>query len=429
MKLLCTADIHIGRTSSHLINRAPDTRSITTVQMWRDIVQCAIDNQVNMLLIAGDIVDRDNRYFEAFGPLEEGFRRLAENQIVTVAVAGNHDVDVFPRLNRAIDHEYLHLLGHNGVWERYTCGDKDDPLLYIDGWSFPSQHVLDSPLSSYDLPPSTDVPVLCLLHGDLDQSSSQYAPITKSAMTNYQIDCWLLGHIHSPSLGRLANGSYYLYPGSPLAMDPGERGQHGPWLIELQGRTFLEPRQIALSRVRYVEIEISLSGFDNPDLLQPHISSSIRDQLIHQIRDPGHLEYLSCRLRLTGRTSHRRNLPEILPDLKRDFALPVHDATAFIERIVDDTKPEIDINELAREKSPPGLLASLLLELESGELSPKHRDLREDVKRQMAGLFCAKPYVPLLADDDQPGQVIVHDHLTKSATKLLDILLTQREQT
>ena len=55
--------------------------------------------------LAGDLVERDNALFEAYGPLATGVRRLVERGIVVAAVAGNHDTMALPRLAAEIDGE------------------------------------------------------------------------------------------------------------------------------------------------------------------------------------------------------------------------------------------------------------------------------------------------------------------------------------
>ena len=52
MKLLVTADLHIGRRCSKL--PADVARDHAPVEMWRRIVDFAIEEQVDALLIAGD---------------------------------------------------------------------------------------------------------------------------------------------------------------------------------------------------------------------------------------------------------------------------------------------------------------------------------------------------------------------------------------
>src|SRR5690606_34576958 len=218
MRLLLTGDIHIGRASSSLSGTSgrDDTRAAAA---WGRIVDLAIEERVDLLCLSGDIVDKENKLWEAVGPLESGVQRLAAHGIRIVAVAGNHDFDVLMRLDDVLQSgpaaEAFHLLGRRGEWERFTIEEDGQAVLHVDGWSFPREHVYESPLESYDLKPDSSTPVLGLVHGDLDVSGSRYAPLDSVRLRETGPDEWLLGHIHNPQLFRPSGNRWALYPAPP----------------------------------------------------------------------------------------------------------------------------------------------------------------------------------------------------------------------
>ena len=119
-KLLLTGDLHLGRGPSGLPSGVDVTRYSATV-IWGDIVDLAISEGVSAVLLSGDIVDRDNRFAEAYGPLERGVRKLTDAGIHTVAIAGNHDFDVLPALadripTDAVDDGGKVILNLNDGW-------------------------------------------------------------------------------------------------------------------------------------------------------------------------------------------------------------------------------------------------------------------------------------------------------------------------
>ena len=119
--------------------------------MWEAMVERAIEEKVDLVALAGDVVDHDNRFFEATGPFERGLTRLGSHGIPTFAVAGNHDFDVFPRVAEAVGSDCFRLLGRGGQWEETRFTAKDGQELCLHGWSFPSSHVPTSPLADYHL--------------------------------------------------------------------------------------------------------------------------------------------------------------------------------------------------------------------------------------------------------------------------------------
>ena len=64
MKILACSDIHIGRIPS-----IPDTSLASSVSAWDAIVEQALDKHVDVVVLSGDVVDQDDAWFEAYGPL------------------------------------------------------------------------------------------------------------------------------------------------------------------------------------------------------------------------------------------------------------------------------------------------------------------------------------------------------------------------
>src|SRR5690606_36767750 len=136
----------------------------------------------------------EHDFFEGYRELQRGVARLLAAGIRTLAVAGNHDVEVLPRLA-----DQLHgfeLLGRGGIWERITVSAAAEQLS-LHGWSFPRRRVSSSPLEGAELARGPGVN-LGLLHADRDQLDSHYAPVTSAQLQHSAVDGWLLGHIHAP---------------------------------------------------------------------------------------------------------------------------------------------------------------------------------------------------------------------------------------
>lgn len=363
MKILVTADLHIGRRPTRLppsVNCGP----LSCAQCWTSIVEHAIAERVDLVLLAGDVVDAQNRFYEATGPLEAGVRRLGREGIRTVAVAGNHDYDVLPSLTRGLGEDFR-LLGRGGRWDSYTHENGDGrPLLRVHGWSFQSGHHRDDPLGGYDLENDGRAPVLGLLHADLDQPGSAYAPVRSADLRSRQVDFWLLGHVHAPVL-RDEGGSPILYPGSPQAMDPGETGAHGAWMVEIDGGRRFTARPVALSRVRYDTVEVAVDGVRDLGELNRRVSDAVDAHLRAVVEEGcGPLRWLSCRLRLTGATPLHRALDDEFAARVGEMELVHGDVCAIVERVRVATRPERDLADLSRGHDAPAEVARLLLALE-----------------------------------------------------------------
>lgn len=444
-RILFTGDIHLGRHPSR-IPEALDGPQFSPRTVWMETVREAVDRDVDAVLLSGDVVDRENRYFEAYGAFEEGAVSLAEAGISVVAVAGNHDFDVLPRMIEELDLDAVSLLGDDGRWERTTIERDGEPLLCVDGWSFPDEHVLTSPFDEYDLDPGPEVPVIGLLHADLDARGSDYAPVMTDALRETHASAWLLGHIHKPILDD-GTDPLVLYPGSLQPLDPGEPGAHGPWMLSVDESGITAAEQIPIANVRYDEFEIDVEGIEDP-MEVPSKASDAFDEYVRYEADSGAVEVLLARVRLTGRAPCHADLVDRQQALVDQLELKRKGISICIESIEVDTRPAVDLQRLADDETPVGYLAELLLTLEDVEvdeaeakaatadggrvvdrLDDDHARAVEQAFDAMQEAYNASAYTDLRREGlvDRPNRDDAVEMLVEQARVLLDVLLDQQE--
>ncbi|BAS27886.1 DNA repair exonuclease [Limnochorda pilosa] len=428
MRILCTGDIHIGRRATRVPARA-NPGDLSAAQAWWDVVGLAIERRVDLVVLTGDVVDRDNRYFEAFGPLEQGIGALAAQGVPVVAVAGNHDFDVLPRLAESFKPDRFRLLGREERWERLTLA-AGDQVVHLDGWSFPSERYPRDPLAAYDLPSPGDGVLLGVLHGDLDQPGSPYAPVEAADLRRLPASFWMLGHVHAPALHGEPGKAGILYPGSPLALSPKEPGPHGPWLLEVTSGGRVAARQVPLSRVRYEVLEVDVAGARGEDEVDRRLAEALRFRLGQVAPETGGaLRHLVCRVRLTGRTPAHRRLEEHLRAAMEDLAVPHGSATATLDEVRVETRPMWDLAQLSGASGPPASLAGLLRGLRSPGADPV-RQVLDRARQELETLASRLPYreIPrdeLLADLAASDQDLAGE-IERQGLLLLDELLAQK---
>lgn len=431
MKILCAGDLHIGRRPSRLPDRI-DCGPLSCASAWGAIVDCAIDEGVDLVALSGDVVDQANRYYEAVGPLEAGIRKLATRGIPTVAVAGNHDHDVLPWLAESLAPEDFRLLGRGGRWERFTYERDGRPALHIDGWSFPQHRHTDDPLRGYSLEGGGAVPVLGLLHADLDAPRSVYAPVALADLRSRPVGFWLLGHVHAPR--HLQDGrSQILYPGSPQAMDPGEPGVHGAWLLEIDGGGRFVTRHVPLATVRYETLAVDLEGVADERGLGLRVREAVQARLERCVEDGcGPLRYLALRLVLSGRTAVHREIEAAAESIVADLRPEHAGVMAVVERVTTVARPSLDLDALARAGDATGLLARLVLEIERGQDgtgtgSAELERLVRAAARAATDARSAAAYSALPREEAEMPADEARRVLTDQALVLLDTLLAQKE--
>lgn len=424
IRILCTGDIHIGRRSSRV------SGSYRSADIWTSIVDLAVLERVDLLAISGDVVDEESKSYEALGPLQQGLERLCAAGIDTVAVTGNHDHDVLPRLVEATGTERFHLLGVGGQWERRTLARDGRPYIHVDGWSFPRERVTFPPVQAYVSGPDDGVPVLGLLHGEVNVPASPYAPIDTAALWAHNVDAWLLGHIHGSRVYEGHGHSIALYPGSPLALDPGEPGTHGVWMVELGDDRVPAIQQIALSPVRYDSLDIDASDIADEGDFQRQLNDAVIS-LGQRTNDA--LRVISARLRFTGRSTARALIPAWIDRAREDIAsYSLGNVTVEVDRITSDVRPHIDLAAVAQGADPAGETAKLILALDDPAPDPIYQELIRTTIDDLRSVYLHPIHTSLRTREgtpgvDAPGESDARALLADRAWHVLSTLIAQKE--
>ena len=346
-------------------------------------------------------------------------------KIPTFVVAGNHDHNTVPDLIENLSVSNVHLLGADGEWERYTVADDDEPRYHVDGWSFPGPHVYESPFETYESDPA-DEPTIGVIHADLDSQESDYAPIQQRELESTSVRAWVLGHIHTPGVRRKADPTVF-YPGSPQALDPGERGTHGPWLLEYGPAGGIELTQIPLARVCYDTLTVDVSGIDDPKDIATQIGDKAMAYLDENV-EAAPIEVFVARIELTGRTAIHNELTHQRTQLIEKLQLKRAGASIQVEQMTLATKPEIELDQFDDPSDPVGYLATLIQDLENNE-HDDHTGVIQDSINAVVRATKGTAYGPLEGEGElrDPTEEWATDVLTRQARALLQELVEQKE--
>ena len=419
MKILAVGDIHLGRTPSRLPPElAAQARRFGPAVAWERAVEAAVDARVRAVLLAGDVVDRDDDFFEAYGHLARGVQRLADADIGVMGVAGNHDVKVLPRLAGEIP--AFRLLGAGGEWEHCDIADGRESVA-IWGWSFPQARVMQSPLpdAPFKRRPGLN---LGLLHCDRGAGASPYAPVTGTELERAGLDGWLLGHIHVPDALTPASPNGYL--GSLTGLNRGETGARGPWLITVRQGSIEQVEHLPLAPLRWQRLNVDIEGISEPADAKGRLLAALRDL-------DGKLADAACRpdavgldLRLRGRSRFGAAAVAGFSGEDRErIDIGAGGIHYFIESISPQNRPEIELEKLAEQGDPPGLLAQRLLWIEEPEGHPE-RDRLIALARSRLGNESRTSRWSGLGEPLDPDPV---EWLRDAGYRALETLLAQSE--
>jgi len=418
LSLLILADAHLGRHPSRIPH---DKTSLSVHAVWDATIEYAITHKVDAVAIVGDLIDANNKYFEAYGTVRRGLNKLSQAKITVFAVAGNHDHDVLPRLADDIG---LHLLGREGTWETVPLKKGDQVVAWFTGWSFSSEHYARSPLENFCAPQKHE-PIIGMVHGDLNVPRSQYAPLDLATLQSHPLAIWLLGHIHKPSC-IASSGAPVLYPGSLQPLDPGEPGRHGPWTLRIDASGSVTTEHVPLASVRYMPLTIDVTEATSLEAVQSKIANQVNEETNRLHREYSRLQHVSYRLTLVGQSPLHRELATGSMQDVQDLESSRGELHATVDKIITATTPSRNLKNIARFRDPPGTIAKWIQELQQGDKEDYFlKELMQGVLNGLSEMNRKNKYRCLDAfvlDKDA-----IRAQLTKQGHLLVDTLMAQKE--
>lgn len=419
IKILATADLHLGKRSSDVSGDHASTKHTLS-----KIVNYCIDKHVDVLVLCGDIVDWDNRFFEAYGPLQDAFDSLGKEGIKVYLVAGNHDFDVLPQIIKTGNNRHVHLLGQNESWEVREFTKNDHTIQFV-GWSFSRRFVEESAMLSWDssiLNPNYQT--IGLLHGDIDAYNSHYGPIRLDELRHTDIALWLLGHIHKPQ--QLADRPLVWYTGSPQALSAKEPDIHGPLLITVTPNQQPKVEQIGMSPVRYENISIDVTGIDNEDELRNKVVYSLKEDAEEKITELEEVVSLVYHITLIGKNSRPREIDAWSRTFVEHAERLETGTIISVRRVETQISPEVtDLKQLAQQSSPAGILANTILAIEEGSDDPFLNDLIKEwtTKIEQAnrvGVYSPLPTERKLESTPEIARIAIKDECNRLLGELMN---------
>lgn len=430
--MLTIADIHIGRVSAD--SESLDARA-SAREVWLRMADRAVQERVDAVVVAGDVVDQANKYFEAFAALETGLRKLNDAGISVIMTAGNHDFDVLPRVLENPAFDRVHFLGKDGKWEFLTLGFNGRKVQFV-GWSFPSSWFREDPLAAFPVEKlNRDLPVIGLVHGDFGAVESVYAPLNLNTLRNAGADVWVLGHIHKPEVLNKENPLIY-YPGSPQALSAKETGRHGATLLTLSENGRIETERIYFSTIRYEEMELDISELSSDEEILNRIMIAAGEFPETEIsEEENYLKKLVLEVVLTG--SHE-NIPALEAAISGwnaelgNFQRDVRGIKLSVRKISHRCTLKVgNLEELSREASPAGILAQAVLDLQSGQSSDFLKTLKAEGLKSMHSLNAHSTYQPLrntkkaeLVEEPE----LLEELLLEECNRLLSVLIQAKSE-
>lgn len=289
------ADIHLDSPLRSLAMRNPELAGLigsATRQAFVRVVDLCLREQVDALLLAGDLYDGEQTSMKTARFLAEQVRRLHSAGIRVFVIRGNHDALskitkelVFPDsvtifTGRA---EAIHIQRKRG----------DFPVV-IHGLSFSEPHAPESLLTKYK--PAVDGAFnIGILHTSLSGASGHnpYAPCTLTDLQETGFQYWALGHIHKRSI--VEGKSTVVMAGMPQGRDINEAGAKSVSLVTVMDDQSVRLEERFTSIAQFERVEVDVSDIHEWDSLVRKLGKALEraraaassDQLVARIRLAG----------------------------------------------------------------------------------------------------------------------------------------------
>lgn len=403
LRLLVCGDLHVGRRPSRVPSEAPGLDGATVL---RAAVDSAVERRVDAVLMAGDLADASNRFYEAFGLLETQLRRLADAGIPALIVGGADDHDVAGPLADAVGSPLVRALGRGGMWEAVALPLDGTPAAQVVGWSRPAR-ASASPLDTF--PAGGDLPVVGLVHAD-DLDADALAATGAAA--------WVVGGRHAPSATRPGTAPLVVVPGSLQPLAPDETGPHGAWLVTLDGAA-ARADPLPLATLRYADLAVDLVAAGTPEAARAAVLDAVRALAASVRAESAVVRHLAVHARLTGRSDVARHAAALVADLDGE-TLDLDGLTARVARVSDDLQPALDLDRLADGSGPAAVLARLVRRIDAGTLTDADRALVERAGTAVRDARRARVFDPLAERGDGDASDEAARRLRRQALRLLD---------
>lgn len=244
----------------------------STFTALTNLVNHAIDKQVDFVMLAGDIYDSDDRSVKAQAFLKAEMERLNQAEIPVFICHGNHDY---------IENSGLHLKMPENVElfsetvETKWLTTKNGERIAVSSFSYNSRWMTKRMITEYPKKHETADFHIGMLHGfseGLETSHGHYAPFTINELKSKGYDYWALGHIHTRQV--LEIQPPILYAGNTQGRSSKETGIKGCELVTLTlGDSSIET--LETQDIQWETLEISLAKRSTLDDVYRKIKETI----------------------------------------------------------------------------------------------------------------------------------------------------------
>lgn len=464
IRFIHTADLHLGAPFSGLRTQSPrwaNTLLTAIPTAFQRMIDVAITEAVDFVIIAGDIFDSARPSYADFALFMNGLQQLAAADIPVYCCTGNHDplsswsaeygtlpsnthlfsvetpsfftfikgddgCDRHDRRDDAGDgvrgaHNAASVPGtHNAasapsVPGAHSAHSVSDPIRVVLGGrgyyarSFPQDRDVSEGITWANcceaLPGSYEPDfTIGVIHTGLNIDPTR-SPVEPRELMRRGLDYWACGHIHQKVLIP-SDAPVIAFSGCPQGRAIQETGDHGILLVTLSDDEPNRVEFIPTAPVVWQRFEVDVSSCETITQIQEKIQAA---QFALNARS--HAQHMICRVRLIGTTALHAQLTD---QVREDIRHALNDSYDFffIDAITGATRPPVDRATLEAE----GLFPAVFMHTLDGKAASRAATVAElEQEFYQRGLTMPRGLADSLEGAMDEAETIVLDLLSDGA--------------
>ena len=346
------ADLHIDSPLRGLdrYEGAPTERLRgATRRAAENLVSLCIDERASLLLLAGDVFDGSWKDYSTGLFFAAQMTRLREAGIPVALVRGNHDAaSSIAKALRLPDNVHELSAKKSETFALEEAG------IAVHGQSFSARVTSEDLAARYPalVPGAFNIG---LLHTSIDgrEGHEPYAPTSLEMLRSKGYDYWALGHVHRREV--VAKEPYIVYPGNVQGRHARETGGKGATVVTVEDNVVQSIEHRALDVVRWEVVTVDASAasdlIDVVDLARQALAAHENDG-----------RAIAARVVITGATRANARIRSDLDRFTGELRAAATDVegAVWIEKILVQTRAEVDLARIREEESAVGHLARRL---------------------------------------------------------------------
>lgn len=375
-KFLHASDIHLDSPLRGLddYEGAPSQQiQGVTRRALENMVQLAIREQVQFVLLSGDIYDGDWKDYNTGLFFSDMLTLLHDAKIRVFLISGNHDAASQITLSLRLPPNTCVFPMHQPETVLLT-----DLNVAVHGQGFAQRAVKDNMALHYpELEPNFFN--IGMLHTSATGrvGHEPYAPCSLDDMVSKGYHYWALGHVHKREI--LLKDPWIVFPGNLQGRDIRETGPKGCTIVNVKDKKVTSVQHHDVSVFRWESVNLDIAGASTGE--------EVVEMVMHKFKTfPGVKTSLphGIRLTLVGISSAHDTLIREADHWESIIRKQAAALSIWIEKLQFHTSSDLDFSELLRRQDPLGSLIRTLDQLgANGTISSDFNQVLDDLKAEL----------------------------------------------